>query len=161
VVVDGTDADDRITVSATGVVTVTNDLGFSNSVNLSGYSALVINGLGGDDTITINASALFANGITVIGGEPRARTDTPHSIAPSGAATVINYGAGTITGGASPVSFTGIEKINETSSGAASTLTVTGTSGPDSIAYTPTGANAGTVTENGQPTINFTGVGST
>ncbi len=36
-----------------------------------------------------------------------------------------------------------------------------GTANPDNIVYTPTGANAGIVSETGEPTINFTGVGST
>ena len=40
-------------------------------------------------------------------------------------------------------------------------MTVNGTAGNDSLAYTPTGATAGNVVLAGKPQVNFTGVGST
>ena len=60
------------------------------------------------------------------------------------------------------MTFAGITTLNETSSGAASTLFVLGTAGNDNFTYTPntTDNTAGTVTGVG-PTINFAGVGST
>src|SRR5262249_59962639 len=63
-VIDGTEADDNITVSATGIVTVTNTLGFQNSVNVSGYNSLLINALGGNDSIRIFGSAPWGGGLT-------------------------------------------------------------------------------------------------
>src|SRR6185369_2207613 len=85
--------------------------------------------------------------------------------APTGSATTIDLGTSTITSvtpAGNPVTYSGIERINETSSGAGSTLTINGTSGQDNLAYTPTGATAGTVTLTGaNPIVNFTGVGST
>src|SRR5207253_11384807 len=69
-VIDGTPEDDHVSVSATGIVTVTNNFGFNNTVDVSGFNALVINTLAGSDTITIAPSGLFPGGITVIGGDP-------------------------------------------------------------------------------------------
>src|SRR5207244_505356 len=62
--------------------------------------------------------------------------------------------------GAQQVDFSGVEHLNQTSSGATPTLTILGTSGPDSFTYTPTDTTGGTVNGVG-PTINFTGVAST
>ena len=74
---EGTSANDTISVSAAGIVTVTNLLGFNNSIDLSGFNSLIINALGGDDAINIAAAgALFAGGIRVNGGEPGSGSDS-------------------------------------------------------------------------------------
>ncbi len=127
-------------------------------------SQVILRGLGGNDTFNVNLNppapgTNLAVGIRVEGG---AGTSVLNYTAPAGAATTIDYGASSITStgpAANPVTFAGIATINETSSGAGSKLTINGTSGPDTLTYTPTGANAGTVSLAGAaPVINFTGV---
>jgi Ca2+-binding RTX toxin-like protein len=65
-VIQGTEENDTIRVSAAGIVTVTNSLGFNNVVDVSGFASLVINALGGSDNVTIDTT--FAGPINVIGG---------------------------------------------------------------------------------------------
>ena len=60
--VQGTAEDDVITVNEAGLVTVTNELGYENTVDLSGFDRLVINALAGDDLIQIDGDADFAAG---------------------------------------------------------------------------------------------------
>ncbi|MDP6720786.1 MAG: hypothetical protein QGF59_19130, partial [Pirellulaceae bacterium] len=75
-VIDGTSADDTITVSTAGIVTVTNNLGFNNSVNVAAFTTLILNTLGGNDSVSIDPSVLFTGGIRVIGGEPGTGSDS-------------------------------------------------------------------------------------
>lgn len=139
-VIQGTEENDTITVSAAGIVTVTNNLGFNSSVNVSGFNSIVINSLGGDDTITISPSALFAGGIRVIGG---ANGNGSDSLSLSGADPVIDLEANSISGVVGgPVSFTGIEHLNVT---AVATIVVNGKASADQLSVTPTGANTATI----------------
>ena len=84
-------------------------------------------------------------------------------MAPSGALTTIKLETSSITSpGALTLDFTGIERIDETSSGAGSTLTVTGTVRYDIINFTPTAAGAGSFVRlglGGSPQFTYTGVG--
>ncbi len=75
IVIQGTDENDTIDVSSAGIVTVTNELGFVNVVDASGFTDLVINALGGDDSITVAADAPF-NTISAIGGDNGGGSDT-------------------------------------------------------------------------------------
>ncbi|MDX1926571.1 MAG: dockerin type I domain-containing protein [Pirellulaceae bacterium] len=139
-VIQGTEENDTITVSATGIVTVTNNLGFNSSVNVSGFNSIVINSNGGDDTITIAPSALFAGGIRVIGGSNGNGSD---SLSLSGADLVVDLEANSVSGVVGgPVSFTGIEHLNVT---AAATILINGKSSADQLSVTPTGANTTTI----------------
>ncbi|MFO0819097.1 MAG: dockerin type I domain-containing protein [Pirellulales bacterium] len=119
IVVDGTAGDDQITVSSTGIVTVTNTLGFNNSVDASAATRLVLNTLGGNDRVTIVPSALFAGGIDVIGGEPGAGSDAVTIESPNAMALALFLSStpdvllGAVTG---PVSLNGVETLNVTSS---------------------------------------------
>ncbi len=169
VVVDGTAADDHVSVDATGKVTVTNNLGFTNTVDVSSFSTLVIDTLGGNDTIDIAASGLFAGGIRVIGGEPGQGSDTLNiNATAAGLAATVDFSTNQVNGVVGgPISITGIEDLNlnglsgvlntfsvlafgaltdvanlflNGSGIAGSTLAVTATPGPDSLGYTPTGA---------------------
>jgi len=118
IVVDGTAGDDTISVSATGIVTVTNTLGFNNSVNASAATTLVLNTLGGNDAVTITPSALFGGGINVIGGEPGAGSDsvTVASANPFGLALIIFSTPDQLLGAVGgPVSLNGVETLNVTS----------------------------------------------
>ena len=125
-VIQGTSENDTITVSATGIVTVTNLLGFNNSVNVSAFANLVINALGGDDSITIQSSALFSGGIRVIGGEPGASD----SVSVTDPNPILNFNDAVLIGQTTlrqvvggPISLVGVETVNV--NGAAGTDAVT------------------------------------
>ncbi len=141
VVVTSTEGNDAITVDAAGLVTVANSGGIvQQQYNLAGANALVINSLGGDDTITIAPSALFPRGITVIGGVNGNGSD---SLSVSGADLVVDLETSTVTGViGGPINFTGIEHLNAT---ATATIIVNGKSGADLLTVTPTGANTATI----------------
>jgi len=114
-VIEGTDANDTITVSSSGVVTVTNELGFNNSVTIVG-GALVINALGGDDTITIDADAPYAS-ITILGGDNGTGSDTLNYNG-AGSDILVDLDAQFITDGAPVVNFNGVENVNIDAGGA-------------------------------------------
>ncbi|MGE0760550.1 MAG: beta strand repeat-containing protein, partial [Pirellulaceae bacterium] len=68
ILVEGTSSDDTVTISSAGVVTITNLLGFQNTIDVSGYDSVVLNLLGGDDTVINSAdNSVFA--LTVVGGD--------------------------------------------------------------------------------------------
>jgi hypothetical protein len=164
-VFNGTANDDNITVGSgeAGGTEFRNTLNgiVVSRVEVFNVASGLVRGLDGNDTFNLNVPAgPAAVALTIQGGDSDQFTDTLNYNPPAAAATTIDYGTATITTpGANPVGFSGIEAINETSSGGGSTLTVNGTAGSDNITYTPTGATAGTVTLAGKPTVNFTGVG--
>ncbi len=91
----------------------------------------MINSLGGDDTITISPSALFAGGIRVIGGSNGNGSD---SLNLSGADPVVDLEANSVSGVVGgPVSFTGIEHLNVT---AAATILINGKASADQLSVT-------------------------
>jgi len=169
-VFNGTAADDSITVTGgeAGGTNFRNTLNgiLVSSIEVFNTASALVRGLAGNDTVTLNLPAgPAAATLRVEGGDSDQTSDILNYNAPAGSATTIDFGASTITSvtpAGNPVSFSGIERLNETSSGAGSTLTIVGTAGQDSLAYTPTGATAGKVTLDGaEPVITFTGVGST
>ena len=169
-VFNGTAFDDNITISG-GEAGGTDFRNTLNGILVShcevfNVASTLSRSLQGNDTINVNLPAgPAATTLRVEGGDSDVATDTLNISAPSNSTTFIDLGAATITSTApngNPVSFSGLELINEISSGANSTLTIMGTAGQDNLAYTPTGATAGAVTLTGaKPLINFTGVGST
>ena len=130
-VIEGTDADDTVTISAAGIVTVQNNLGYFNSVDVSGFTDLVINLLGGDDQVTYASSNTFSGGVTIIGGDNGTGSD--ELIFNGGGDTItLSLEAQTIAENAlATVSFLGIEDV--TVNAAAGDVSVTGTAGDDSI----------------------------
>ncbi len=127
-------------------------------INTPGVGFLSMIGLEGDDVFEINNGLPLApvgSPIFIDGGDPSG-SDVVNFTANAGATTTVDLGASTITStGASPVSFSGIEQLNLNANGGA--LTILGTSGPDSLVYTPTDVSAGTVVDNdAAPTIAFT-----
>ncbi len=133
-VVTGTDEDDVITVSAAGIVTVRNELGFDNTVDVSAFSSLVINPRGGDDQITVDPEVWNQGGIrvTVLGGDP-GDSDVllmDHSAWPNLARTYsVNYrpgvadDAGTVAeGGNAFLDFSGIEHLQMLGNGTSDVL---------------------------------------
>jgi Ca2+-binding RTX toxin-like protein len=123
-------------------------------------------GLNGNDTFNVIVPAgPAAVALRVEGGDSDPSTDILNFTAPTGGATTIDLGASTITStapAANPVTFSGIERVNQTSSGVASTLTVNGTTGDDTFNVTPTAAGAGSFVRlgvGGSPLFTYTGVG--
>ena len=126
-------------------------------------ASALVRGLTGNDTFNVTVPAgPAAVAIRVEGGDSDASSDTLNYTAPAGAATTIDLGTDTIAStGANPLTFSGIEKLNEISSGAASTLIVQDAIDINlALTYTPTAATAGILTGIG-PVVSFTGVGST
>lgn len=124
-------------------------------------TTIIMRGLQGDDTYNLvfpvgNSTTPVA--LSIEGGEG---FDTINHVAISDKLTTIDLAGLIISEDANRVSFEGVEKINQISSGAASRLSVVSTLGLDNIDYTPTGPNAGVVLSNNNLEVNFAGVGST
>lgn len=168
----GTSADDTITLSAAGLLRVTNLLGFDNTIDVSGFNSLVINGLGGNDNITIEPSALFAGGIRVIGSAGSDRLTV------SGATPTIDLVGNTISGiVGGNITTTGVETVTTNATGATTlnnygsptdiaTLNLNaGTEidvgmagGTHTIDYRPTGVGSGQLGIVGGPIVNVAGL---
>ena len=152
------------------------------TISAPGAAALTLEGLGGDDSISIASSALYAGGINVNGG---ANGDGSDDLTVSGTAgndtIVVALSTSSVTGVVGgPISVNGIENlvangggavagddIDVTGLGAVSglerleinanslagdTLDVTGTAGNDTIHFNATDANSGTITRSGTDT---------
>ena len=125
-------------------------------VEVFNVAAGLVRGLGGDDVFSRTGSVLVP--ITFQGGS--GSDDVLNYASAPNAATTVDLGAGTITStGQGSTTFSGIESVNEASSGGTSTLTVNGSAGSDAFSYTPTGANTGNVFLVGGPPVTFSGVG--
>ena len=126
-------------------------------LNTAGINVLDLRGLSGDDTFNLAAALPYAGGVFVDGGDPSA-SDTLNLSGAAGA-IVEDLAAQTVTGYGATVSFLGVEHLNLAGTGGAASLTVNATTGDDQLAYTPTGAAAGTVTRTGQNLVtSFSGI---
>lgn len=125
-----------------------------NLNNMAG--GVTAQGNDGDDVFTHDPNIQIP--VTYDGGNPSG-SDVLNFSGINNASTVIDFSTSAINSvGSGQVNFVGIETINETSTGGSSQLTVNGTSNGDNITFTPTGANAGTVTLAGlNPVIKFNG----
>jgi FG-GAP-like repeat/Bacterial Ig-like domain len=168
---------------ASGIIL--NTLDFAGDPNIQ----LDIDALAGHVAVTINQNttggSLFGGGIQVKGGNSSTNGDSVTVVSSTAGNTtaydfLLNMLTGIVTG---PISLFGIASLvmDGTSAGAfvltnygaattltqvtinatgSSSLTVNGASGNDSFTYSPTGANAGTVSLAGAPpVVNFSGVG--
>lgn len=151
-VIQGTEGNDLITVAANGDVTVTDEFGNTNTFASAGFTNVVINSLGGDDTINITPGALI---FSVVGGDNGDGSDTLNFTG-AGAAIAHSLTAGSITEAAlGAVSYTGVEHVNI--NGGAQALTVTGTAGNDVLNVTPIGnGQNGRYTHDGSTGVDFT-----
>src|SRR5262249_46887834 len=116
-------------------------------VSTPGASFLELQGLEGDDTFNLSGSLPYANGVLADGGDPsaslvgnpsRATGAVTASLADSTTPTPT-----TVQGYGGLVTLIGDEVVNLDTNN--NTLTVNGTSQPDALTYTPTGATAGTL----------------
>ena len=176
VVINAPDVGDVVTVSAAGVVSVKNPLGVTNSVDVSGYANLVLDLLGSNDTVTFAAdSALFANGVNIVGG------GSGYTVtAPTGAASTLDLSNNSVTGivggsvtlsgiGHLVLNGAGATAVTVNNYGAASTLATAALNGDASINlntagsghtvdFTPLSPTAATIAlAGGGPTLNIAG----
>ncbi len=153
----GTEGSDTITVTSTGLVRLTTALGVTNEVDASLLPSIVINALGGDDTIIVESGTLFSLGVTVIGGENGPGSD---ELFITDADATINFLNSTITNVVSgPISLQGVETVNL--DGAGGTFNVLGTGNDDTISVIPETAAAGRLTVEGtNPVVNYTNIGA-
>ena len=158
----GTAASDQFNVAAaTGAVTFTKIAnGFTTfaalAITTPGVTDLILYGNDGDDTFNIAAAQPYAS-ITLDGGNTTA-SDTVNLSGAAGA-IALSLASQTITGYGGSIGLLGVEALNLGATGGAATLTITGTSGPESLTYIPTSATGGNVADAGlNLAVTFSGV---
>ena len=126
VVIDATEANDQISLSDLGILTITNTLNGTNSIDVAAYTNLTINALGGDDTITIASGAPFER-ITVLGGDNGTGSDR---LIVNDKSVTVDFDVNEVQGVAAPgpIVLDGLEilEVNGTDGGAADAVTVVG-----------------------------------
>jgi hypothetical protein len=153
----GTPLNDTFAVTDTGVVTLNNQI----PVNTASMISLTLAGQGGNDTYNVASNNNLPGGVIVQGGAPL--TNVFNFTGDGTGAVTVDLTAQTITeAGFSPVSFTNFATTNVNAGG--NTVTVTGTSGDETLTYTATGATTavGALTTAGSNNVlnlsNFSGV---
>lgn len=168
-VFNGTANDDTIAVTSgeAGGTEFRNTLngGIVARLEVFNVASTLVRALEGNDIVNVTLPAgPSATTLRVEGGDSDSSSDVLNYVAPTGSATTIDLGTSTITTtGGNSVTFSGFERINETSSGAGSTLTINGTSGDDTINVTSTGVGAGSFVRlgvGGSPQFTYTGIGA-
>lgn len=140
----GTEGDDQIALNGFGAgnVSITNTIAGQLSANLQVSAASVlVRGYAGDDTFTHAGSIGVA--VTYEGGEPSA-SDVLNFVGSGAGAVRTDPGASTISEfGFSPISFTGIERINLDAGGLGAR--VVATNDDDDVTVSVLGVSSGTV----------------
>ncbi|MFN0021054.1 MAG: dockerin type I domain-containing protein [Pirellulaceae bacterium] len=162
-VFNGTSADDTIDIR-TGEAGGTE---FQNTLNgivvsrleVFNVASTLARGLAGNDAFNVTPPAgPAAVTLRVEGGDSDSSSDTINYRPVANANTTINLVASTITSStANPLSFSGIEHIVETSSGASSSLTINATTGNDTF-YISSVAGTGSLYAEFGPNVDFSGV---
>ena len=181
VLIQGTDDNDSIRLTGDGVATVTDAFGNENSLDVSNFSVVILNGRGGDDDIVVegDAAQLFEE-VIVVGGDNGTGSDSLTVLGTAVDDTLsLDLAASTATVNGLPIVFDGIEQLSadmlagddtvavlelgtpaglarvavvfEPSAGDA--FRVGGTVGPDTIEYTPTDASSGIVRHEASPLL--------
>ena len=160
VAIQGTEGDDEITVYADGTVEVEDELGNETFFDASAATGLVINALGGDDTIIIEGSALFSGtGIRVIGGDNGDGSDVLNYTSAAEAWLDLAKSAIEVPMGTDVLTYDGIEHLNFTHGGNA--LTVQGSTVDDTFTVTPQDADEVDILANGAyPLVHTMGAGT-
>ena len=145
----GTPLDDNIVINAnTGIIRVNgNTRAYTGWPGFTDSTGVIVDAGQGNDAITYIPGPKFAaDGVTSRGGDSDASSETLVYAADTDASTTIDLETGSISSpGTATAVLTGIEHLNEVSSGAGSSLTVAGGSGDDEIDVQPTSAGAGTI----------------
>ncbi|HUY90682.1 MAG TPA: DUF4214 domain-containing protein [Pirellulales bacterium] len=155
-VANGTAGADAFVVDpTTGTVHVNND----TPINPIGIANLVLNGLGGDNTYDISGPQPYT-AITV-DGSGNSDPDVLNLNGDGSSPVTVNLGGPTQTvsgGGLGMVDITGVGVVNLGNLGGA--IDVLGTTGPDQLSVTPTGASTATIQDNAlAPVLNTTNTG--
>ncbi|MFA6134144.1 MAG: FG-GAP-like repeat-containing protein, partial [Phycisphaerae bacterium] len=159
----GTSDNDVFAVTVAGDVTLAGHVTVDGAAN-AGVSSLILQGVDGDDQISVNGGHPYSGGITVNGGDPSA-SDVLYAIGDGNTGVQVNNlgnmdgTASTITGGGLvTVTVTGVEVVNLDTSG--EDLTVNGTVGSDNAVITAGAvADSGSVQNNDlSPLVNFSNV---
>lgn len=159
----GTAASDTFSITGTTIQILNATSGFvTNRYNLTNIFQLEARGLDGDDRFNVSGTlAALTGGIVIDGGNPSASdvVSLTGAIGPV-VATLANPALAadtSVTGYGATVVLIGVETANLSTTG--NSLTVNGTSQPDALSYTGTGAAAGTITSAGLNTkFNFSGI---
>ncbi|HYW70658.1 MAG TPA: hypothetical protein VE961_06475, partial [Pyrinomonadaceae bacterium] len=148
----GTPLNDTFSVTATGTVGLNTQI----PVNTPSITNLILAGLDGDDTFNV-AGNHNLGGVIVQGGNPSA-SDVLNFNGNGAAAVNTTLPAQTVAeAGFNNVTFSGVEVINVNAAGAADKLN--DSVAADSLTFTPTAANAATLTASSSSTIfNFSNV---
>lgn len=164
IVFNGTGNDDNIVIQ-TGEAGGTE---FRNTLNnilmarleVFNVASGLVRGLAGNDNVTVNSPAgPAAVTLRVEGGDSDQFTDTLTYNASANSATGVNLPLATITQTApagNTVTYNGVERINLRSSGAGSTLTITGSTGDETYNFVTTGAGAGSFTASALGNVAYT-----
>jgi hypothetical protein len=165
----GTAANDLFQVSTAGdvqIVEPVTGMPFRTlDVGTPGIAVLHLIGGGGNDTFQIPGNHPFpgllgGEGINIEGGTTFSSNEIDFTGSGGAVTESLQAPQSIAEAGFAPVVFSAINTLNADVGAAA--LTINGTSGPDSLAYTPTGASAGTVTNAGMSLVtNFTNVAGT
>ena len=156
-VVQGTSGDDAISLSAAGVMTVTDLFGNGDGIfDVSGYQELVINALGGNDDVSITASGAFANGISIVGGGSDNDGDSV-TISAGGNDVDVSLNSNSVSGVVTgDISLTSVESL---AVDAAEDLSINGTADNDTLQFQASSATSGNVTlVSGHTSVSYTNV---
>ncbi|MCL5281877.1 MAG: LEPR-XLL domain-containing protein [Planctomycetes bacterium] len=143
-VINGTNANDTFTVSATSGAVVSS--GRATVERSGSLTDLFLNGLDGDDEFHVTGAQPYA-AIHLAGGDPSA-SDVAY-LTGDGSAVIVNLGAATpsVTGGGlGTVDLTGVEWLDVDAANA--NLTVRSTGGSDRVEVSALGIDSGTVQAN-------------
>ena len=156
VTVNGTNADDIFTLTATDTITITGRATIANTA----LPIAIMVGYEGQDRFDVNGGNSFTR-IDVQGGDGDDQ-DVLNASAAQGPVTV-NLGTSTITGYSTAaghvLNYTGLETINADATG--QNMTVVATTVDDTVSVTPLGPNNGTLQANGiDPVVNFSATGT-
>ena len=160
-VYNGTNANDTFAVATTtGTVTLANATGSYIPVLQTGVENLTINSLNGNDTFNVAGGQPYTNLQLDGAGDPTTNlTGATGTVTITLADSVLDTNT-TVTGYGGTIILSGVDVLNASANSHA--VVIDGTAEADSIAYTPTGAAAATVTEAGLGlTINASGVTGT
>jgi hypothetical protein len=116
----------------------------TNFFGISNFTTVNVDGLDGDDVFNAAASIPFA--LNINGGNPSSGSDVLNFGGAGGAITV-ELGLNSIQEAAfSPVTYTGVERVNIQSANLTSSLTVNGTVGEEILNFKMSGGGQGTFT---------------
>ncbi len=163
----GTSNSDTFNVTGSTAQIINATSGFASVLlNLSNIFSAELRGLDGDDTFNVTGSLpALSGGLIIDGGNPSG-SDTVNLSAATSAVNVTLGASPKVTGYGSDVTLTGIELLNANATN--NNATFTATAGNDTVTVTPTGLDSASFaltssspTIGSTPLVNITNVGAT